>query len=99
MAKKSDDVPNGRAWEARLVSDPTKKIHVECYRFVDARAFARLVAGGAEVEVLETGAWLVERWQVRKAGVGGSAENAPHLEARKLPEGGPFRDVREIDFA
>lgn len=98
MATKQADVPNAKHWLAWLEEDPTKEIHLECERWVDARAFARMVAGGREVKVAENIRGLVlddgsakmgtdvvpNRWQVKWAGVAGSSTNPEHLVARRV---------------
>ncbi len=95
------DVPNGRHWLARLVSDDPnvlKVIDIEAERWVDARAFAVCVAGGREVTVEPSSVPSANRWQVKFAGSALDPRNGLHMVARTLFGGGKFRPVRELKF-
>ena len=99
---KVPDVPNARFWTARLTLPPYTEIHIECERYIDALAFARMVAGARDVDVFtDTNplAGTLSRWQVKWAGQGGSQTNPVHMVARRAsPVTSSFQPVREIEF-
>ena len=91
------DVPNARHWAARLVDDPSAVIDIECERWNDARAFARMASAGREVVLEPVYVPAHERWQVKWAGNAMDQRDAPHLIAR-IRNQGPFLPVGEIVF-
>jgi len=93
----------------KYVVEP-REIHIECERYNDARHFARLVAGGREVEVHPSRDFndpalhpdsVVDWWQVAWAGSAMDPDDNLHLVARIAGRSGPsgdYRPVRELRF-
>lgn len=89
---KAPDVPNARFWTARLSLPPYTEIHIECERYIDALAFARMVAGAREVYVYSDEnplAGTLSRWQVKWAA--GWQPNQPGAHGRAPREPGNDR--------
>lgn len=99
-----------RCWIARLVGPLGCTVHIECERYIDALAFARMVAGANEVEVmgvlgvqaeavaLTDAVRPLRRWQVKWSGSALDPRDQPHMVARRYPYETDFQPAREIDF-
>lgn len=93
------DVPNARFWSAALTTKEGNPIAIECERWNDARAFARMVAGGAEVDVVQLTVVprneIGSRWQVKWAGSATDPTDPPHMIARRygVDDWTPAREI------